>query len=210
MLYTRDSSLWREEGPKALLEFLLTAEGEQHDAAVYDTKCEFDRYDPDAIRYIACLAMTKAAFGKEEFSYELPANGTVVSLGAPIGTEDMLKSAAYRAEREKTASEAADPNKYDNIIDRNFTFYHITTYIPDASNYVERVIDAISKRRISVDDMTPAEKSNYETQNKRIGRLHLFLLRIGDLCYIIWETLRPVIIILVAVSLITLLVELSR
>ena len=143
MVYTRDSQLWRGEGPKALLEFLSTAEGEQHDAAVYDTKCEFDRHDPDAIRYIACLAMTKASFGKEEFAYELPANGTIAPIGAPIGTEDMLKSAAYRAEREAAVRPymtAADG--YSAIDDKHFKEPRV--YIPDASNYVKRVLNAIT------------------------------------------------------------------
>ena len=143
MLYTKDSSLWREEGPKALLEFLLTAEGEQHDAAVYDTKCEFDRYDPDAIRYVACLAMTKASFGKEEFTYELPENGTIAPIGAPIGTEDMLKSAAYRAEREAAVRPyMTAEDGYDYFEDEHFKDPRV--YIPDASTYVERILSAIA------------------------------------------------------------------
>ena len=56
-----DEKLWREEGPKALLEFLSTATGEDHDAAVYDTKIEFDPSSMDAVRYVASVAMTKAA-----------------------------------------------------------------------------------------------------------------------------------------------------
>ena len=135
MLYTRDSSLWLEEGPKALLDFLSTAEKEQHDAAVYDTKCEFDRHDPDAIRYIACLAMTKASDKKEEFSYELPSNGTVAPIGAPIGTEDMLHSSAYRAKCESG----------DKL------------YIPSAADYVASVIKALNERRILSQDTAEEE-----------------------------------------------------
>lgn len=142
MVYTRDSQLWREEGPKALLEFLSTAEGEQHDAAVYDTKCEFDRQDPDAIRYIACVAMTKASGDKEEYTYELPSNGTVAPIGAPIGTGEMLRSAAFRAEKEKAG--AADNTKM---------------YIPNAGDYISFVIDALKHQNIPLEDMTEEERA---------------------------------------------------
>lgn len=135
MLYTRNSSLWSEEGPRAFLGFLSTVDGEQHDAAVYDTKCEFDRHDPDAIRYIACLAMTKSSDKKEEFSYELPSNGTVAPIGAPIGTEDMLHSSAYRAKCESG----------DKL------------YIPSAADYVASVIKALNERRILSQDTAEEE-----------------------------------------------------
>lgn len=192
MVYTQDSSLWREEGPKALLDFLSTAEGEQHDAAVYDTKCEFDRHDPDAIRYIACLAMTKASFGIEEFSYELPKNGTIAPIGAPIGTEDMLKSAAYRAEREAAVRPymtAADG--YSIIKDEHLKESRV--YIPDASNYVERAMGAISKRRIQPDDMTPSERSSYE-KNHAPDSLGAALDFVGGIGYGLWEMWKPFIL----------------
>lgn len=203
MVYTQDSSLWREEGPKALLEFLSTAEGEQHDAAVYDTKCEFDRHDPDAIRYIACLAMTKASFGKEEFTYELPANGTIAPIGAPIGTEDMLKSAAYRAEREAAVRPyMTATDGYSIIKDEHLKESRV--YIPDASNYVERAIGAISKRRIRPDDMTPSERSSYE-KNHAPDPLGTALDFVGGIGYGLWEMWKPFVLFGVVLGVIWLL-----
>ena len=208
MVYTQDSSLWREEGPKALLEFLSTAEGEQHDAAVYDTKCEFDRHDPNAIRYIACLAMTKASFGKEEFSYELPENGTVAPIGAPIGTEDMLKSAAYRAERERITSEAADESRFNSVADRIDAHLRAAIYVPNADDYVQRVVDGTKKRNIPLDDMTPSERSSYE-QSHTPDPLGTALCWVSAIGYGLWEMWKPFIIFGAVLSAIWLLLKLA-
>lgn len=205
MVYTQDSSLWREEGPKALLEFLSAAEGEQHDAAVYDTKCEFDRHDPDAIRYIACLAMTKASFGIEEFSYELPENGTIAPIGAPIGTEDMLKSAAYRAERERITSEAADESRFNNVADRIDAHLRAAIYVPNADNYVQCVVDATRKRNIPLDDMTPSERSSYEQEHDAPDSLGTALNFVGGIGYGLWEMWKPFILFGAVLGLIWLL-----
>lgn len=56
----KDKNLWREEGPKAFLKFLTNATGEDYDVAAYDTKYDFDPSNPEAVRFIACVAMSKS------------------------------------------------------------------------------------------------------------------------------------------------------
>lgn len=69
---------WRWMGVKSLVQYLASAEGEGHDAAVYDTGYEFDPQNENAVRFIASAAMTKAALGKENFREEMPTDGSVV------------------------------------------------------------------------------------------------------------------------------------
>lgn len=74
-----DSNIWRAMGAKELIEYIASAEGEQHDAVVYDTGYEFDAESPDALRFIAGVAMTKASENGESFLIEMPCDGSVIS-----------------------------------------------------------------------------------------------------------------------------------
>ena len=159
----RNSALWRECGAKALIEYLSSAVDEEHDAAVYDTGYEFDRFDPDAVRFIACIAMTKASATKdgEVFSYMPERPNRVVPLADATSCEQTRALSQERAEREAAA-------RY--------------TYIPDQTKYVKYVIDAITYRNIARQDMTPEEKeaddkkqTKIDKANRRYDIFHVYL-----------------------------------
>lgn len=161
--YRQDSALWRQQGVKALLAFLAEASEEQHNAIVYDTGYEFDPSDADAVRFIACAAMTKAAAlnGNETFSYPMPSNGSVVPAGEAASCERFYRIAQARKIREDGAE---------------------FTYIPDQVEYVYCVLDALTNRHISCVDMTQEElrysqqEDDYiSKQNRRFMLLHYYL-----------------------------------
>ena len=127
-----DVGLWRQEGPKAFLAFLASATGEDHDAAVYDTKLEFDPSSEAAVRYVASVAMTKACQGSEVFYEPMPEDGSVVPYNEM--PEDPWTNAFYQ---ERLAKE--------NSVD---------FYIPNSTAYSDSAIRAITYRRILADDMT--------------------------------------------------------
>lgn len=135
-----DVGLWRQEGPKAFLAFLASATGEDHDAAVYDTKLEFDPSSEAAVRYVASVAMTKACQGSEVFYEPMPEDGSVIPYNEM--PEDPRINAFYQ---ERLAKE--------NSVD---------FYIPDSTAYSDSAIRAITYRRILADDMTEKELKEVE------------------------------------------------
>lgn len=144
----RDEKLWRREGPKALLEFLSSATGEDYDAAVYDTKFDFDPYNEEAVCYIASVAMAKAEpilMGwkkkeyRESFEYPMPTDGSIAPYDSDEGNESVR---GLREERIYREAHAEGP----------------CIYVPDASRYCEVVEDALNKREIPYDDMTELER----------------------------------------------------
>lgn len=162
-LYPQDSALWRQYGVKTLVAFLAEASGEQHDAVVYDTGYEFDPSDPDAVRFIACTAMTKASAidGDETFSYPMPSNGSVVPVSEAESHEKFCPAAKARKIREDGAE---------------------FTYIPDQSEYASCVVGALKKRHILYEDMTPEERVRsdqedvqIDRENRRFMLLHFYL-----------------------------------
>lgn len=163
VLYQRDSALWRQYGVKVLLAFLTEASGEQHDAAVYDTGYEFDPSDPDAVRFIACAAMTKASSidGNETFSYPMPSNGSVAPASEAESHETFCRFVKARKIREDSAE---------------------FTYIPDQSEYAACVVGALKERNILYKDMTPEERVRSDQEDVQIDRenrrfilLHVYL-----------------------------------
>lgn len=163
----RNSALWRECGAKALIKYLSSATDEEHDVAVYDTGYEFDRLDPDAVRFIACIAMTKASAQKdgETFSYQLGESDRVIPLADVANCEQTRSLAADRMARE-----AAAPY----------------TYIPDQTKYVEHVINAITNRNIARQDMTPEEKEADDQKQAKIDK--------SDRRYVIFRIYLPIIL----------------
>lgn len=150
-----DEKLWREEGPKALVEFLSNATGEDHDAAVYDTKLEFDSSNIGAVRYVASVAMTKASQSGEAFECWMPDDGSVCSCDEKPTLEIMR---AFRNERLNRES-------CDGL------------YLPDSSMYGEAVVHAIERRNVMFVDMTDEEKHQFEERAKaaqRSDRLYMF------------------------------------
>lgn len=156
-----DEKLWREEGPKALVEFLSNATGEDHDAAVYDTKLEFDSSNVDAVRYIASTAMTKASQSGEVFEYQMPEDGSVCSCDEEPALEIMR---AFRSER--LSREAGEG-----------------LYLPDSSMYSEAVVRAIERRNVMFADMTDEEKLQFERRAKAAQR--------SDRIYMFWHYYLP-------------------
>ena len=143
-----DVGLWRQEGPKAFLAFLASATGEDHDAAVYDTKLEFDPSSEAAVRYVASVAMTKACQGSEVFYEPMPEDGCVVPYNEM--PEDPWTNAFYQ---ERLAKE--------NSVD---------FYIPNSTAYSDSAIRAITYRRILADDMTEKELKEVERASEAAKR----------------------------------------
>ncbi len=143
-----DVGLWRQEGPKAFLAFLASATGEDHDAAVYDTKLEFDPSSEAAVRYVASVAMTKACQGSEVFYEPMPEDGSVIPYNEM--PEDPRINAFYQ---ERLAKE--------NSVD---------FYIPDSTAYSDSAIRAITYRRILADDMTEKELKEVERASEAAKR----------------------------------------
>ena len=143
-----DVGLWRQEGPKAFLAFLASATGEDHDAAVYDTKLEFDPSSEAAVRYVASVAMTKACQGSEVFYEPMPEDGSVIPYNEM--PEDPRINAFYQ---ERLAKE--------NSVD---------FYIPDSTAYSNSAIRAITYRRILADDMTEKELKEVERASEAAKR----------------------------------------
>lgn len=143
-----DTKLWRQEGPKAFLEFLSNATGEDHDAAVYDTKLEFDASNDAAVRYVASVAMTKASETGETFSEPMPENGSVLPCDREPDNARMKE--AYRQRKEKEQS--------------------VRLYLPDADAYSEAAINAVSLREIPESDMTEDELAEKERERNKADR----------------------------------------
>ncbi|MEG1926640.1 MAG: hypothetical protein RR415_12940 [Ruthenibacterium sp.] len=152
--------IWRAWGAKVLLEYLSSATGVQHDAAVYDMKYEFDIHNPDAVRFVAAVAMTKASDG-EVFSAPTPTDGSVISYDLKPKNKRMQAAYAARKRRERTA---------DGV------------YIPESEDYCEAVDMALNYRRVQFGDMTEEEKRRHNAELKQAEKsdkiymfLHLYL-----------------------------------
>lgn len=142
------NGIWRQEGAKALVEFLTNATGEDHDAAVYDTKLEFDSQNPVAIRYVAAVAMSKAYAALHENAAhisppveQMPADGSVVPLGSVPQNKRMLTAYDERMKRETDSRQD----------------WRSPLYIPNADAYCKAVLNALSNTDIPYEDMTPEE-----------------------------------------------------
>ena len=144
-----DVNIWRAMGAKALLEYISSAKGEQHDAVVYDTGYEFDASNPDAVRFVASVAMTKSSESGEDFLTEIPNDGSVVPRLNMPSSEVLLCSMQERMDREKVSS---------------------MVYVPDSDEYCRHVLDALKYRRIHIDDMTEEERIEFEKSLKRAKR----------------------------------------
>lgn len=150
-----DEKLWREEGPKALLDFLSSATGEDYDAAVYDTKLQFDTSNMGAVRYIASGAMTKASQPGEVFQEPMPCDGSVCSYDVAPEIGSMRSSYEERVEKESATE----------------------FYLPDASAYSDAVIRALERRNIRYGDMTEDERKQAEENARaaqRSNRRYMF------------------------------------
>lgn len=143
-----DTVLWRQEGPKALLAFLESATGEDHDAVVYDTKLEFDPSNDAAVRYVASVSMTKACQGSEVFCEPMPDDGSVVPYQESPGNP--LMNAFFR----------------ERLVRENSTGF----YIPNSTAYSNAVIRAITHRRVLAEDMTEEELRSIERTAEKARR----------------------------------------
>lgn len=137
-----DEKLWREEGPKALLEFLSSATGEDYDAAVYDTKFDFDSSNIDAVKYVASVAMTKASLGLESFETSMPTDGSLSPYESECENERICQNKTERIYRE---NHAVGP----------------CIYVPDSSRYCQMIANAIRSRGIPYEEMTESERIEY-------------------------------------------------
>lgn len=137
-----NEKLWRQEGPKALLEFLSTVTGEDYDAVVYDTKFDFDTNNIEAVRYIAGIAMTKASLGIENFEIPMPTDGSIEPY------EDERGNPAFR-------------HLKDERVFRETNIEGSCIYVPDSQKYRQKVVEALKNRNIPYDDMTDTEKKEY-------------------------------------------------
>lgn len=169
-----DKKLWREEGPKALVEFLSNATGEDYDAAVYDTKLEFDSSNLEAVRYIASVAMSKAEpilmdwkreENRETFEYPMPADGSVAPYDSEEGTEVVRRHREDRLYREQHHEGPC-------------------LYVPDALRYCRAVTCALCQREIPFDDMTDEEKRQFEKMERAERR--------SDMLYRFWHCYFPI------------------
>lgn len=163
-----DENLWREEGPKALLDFLFAANGEDYDAVAYDTKCDFDTQNDEAVRYIASVAMSKSepilmGWKKKEFreifEYPMPTDGSVAPYDSSEGTESVKKQREDRICREQHRESPC-------------------LYVPDASHYCDAVEGALKKRNIPFDDMTEREQADKKREEMRLVFRYEYLPRI--------------------------------
>lgn len=136
-------NFWDEPGPRCLVEFLTNAEGENHDAAVYDTKLEFDKTRPWAVQYVACCAMKKAAgivpepMGKravDGLDCPMPTDGSVVPIDVVTENQKVREAHDARKMREAEAANAEAPDLSSDAC---------TTYVPDSQAYAEAVIYAL-------------------------------------------------------------------
>lgn len=154
----QDENLWREEGPKALLEFISNATGEDYDAIAYDTKYDFDPHNIDAVKYIACVALSKAEpiFNDwndpdhhEAFHSRKPNDGSIAEFGTFGGNDTVSMRRCERFDRE---TNAYSENPSDSM------------YVPDVDKYYEVINNALQKRDIPQSDMSDVE---YKKQLRR-------------------------------------------
>ncbi len=144
----RDEKLWRREGPKELLEFLSVATDEDYDAAVYDTKLQFDTANIAAVRYVASVAMAKASRSGEVLEEPMPDDGSVCPYDVVPETEAMRS--LYEKRLEKEAG--------------------LDFYLPDSSAYSDAVIHAIERRNILLEDRTEDERRQMEESAREARR----------------------------------------
>ena len=147
-----NKEFWRTLGAKELMQFLASATGEQHDAAVYDTA-----YSEEALRFIAGIAMTKASHDHTVFEAAMPQDGSVAAKDVMPENERMRKFAEDRKRREHSAQ---------------------TFYVPDSSEYCNYVSSALRYRQISCNDMTPEERQKWETEmsdSRRADNRYVFI-----------------------------------
>ena len=144
----RDEKLWRREGPKELLEFLSTATGEDYDAAVYDTKLQFDSSNMDAVRYVASVAMAKADPSGDVSEETMPDDGSVCPYDVAPEIDSMRSAYEERIEKESSAD----------------------FYLPDSSAYSTAVVHAIERRNILLEDMTDDERKQLEEDAEKARR----------------------------------------
>ncbi len=142
------ADIWNEPGVEALLCYLRTSEGEQHDVPVYDSGYDFDPTSEDAVRFIAGVVLTKSSEKGEDFSVPMPKDGTVVERATELLPENELIAQSMRArkEREKKA---------------------YWTYIPEAEVYSDLVIRALYKH-----SCLKARKENVQEKSSWLGRLN--------------------------------------
>lgn len=169
-------NIWRTMGAKELLEYIASADGEQHDAVVYDTGYEFDANSQDAVRFVASVAMTKASENGESFLVEMPQDGSVVPRSEIPNRTAMKQSYLDRQGRE---------NREGSV------------YVPDSELYCKRVQNALKYRRIHIDDMTDEERKELEDNIQKAKRsdtrymvLHYYLptaFAILTLIYVIFK-----------------------
>lgn len=103
-------NIWRGVGPKELLTHIASATGEEHDVIVYDTGYEFDPTSPDAVRFVASIAMTKATAVNISYIVERPKDGSVVRLPQMPYRASMRQSTLERQERESKSRYVYIPN----------------------------------------------------------------------------------------------------
>lgn len=120
-----------------LMRFLQSAQGEQHDVAVYDSGYEFDPGDMGALRFIAKTVMIKAKkcidtdngiwpnrWTEPNYDNVIPQDGSVVPLGQEPKRECMRKLSEERRSRERES---------------------VLTYIPNAESYYDAIIKALQE-----------------------------------------------------------------
>lgn len=128
---------WRDWRCRDLIKLITCATGELHDAIVYDTHFEFDRSDPDAVRFVASVALLKAfrtaslsyiwkepqEYKYKSLLYPFPNNGKVLHIDL-IQNDGLL----YELKKERETREQTS----DGI------------YIPDMEGrYAQTVMEAL-------------------------------------------------------------------
>lgn len=165
-LVFKPEDVWRTAGAKPFLKSLSEETGEYHDAAVYDTKYEFDPQNPAAVKYVASVALNKVMYafrdeadkekpflygpwsksfggtthGRTTYKADMPTDGSVVPIDTVPENDRMLQTYTARKQREDNAQGKGG-----------------ITYIPDASKYCEDVIYALENTSIAREDYTEEE-----------------------------------------------------
>lgn len=146
-----NEKFWQVPEVKALVEFLTNGVGDDHDSAVYDTKFEFDRHNPEAVRYMVTRVLNRNRIVVKDkvwsgfyFEYPCPEDGSVLSINTEV--KEWYPQYEDYAARKKREQECE------------------WVYVPDQDKYCELVLAAVTNDSVYTASLSDEEANRGERQ----------------------------------------------